>query len=820
MTGCSRFKSVLAMALLIVVFLAVPGAIPTARAQDVAEKSDSLRIDEIVVTSRKRDESLFEIPVSVTAFSADDIINKGLEELPDLVAFTPGFHYAENSVGRGGRFNRRIIFRGMNPRTDRQTRQSATVFIDGAPTIGSEIGSTDNYQRIEIIKGPQSAYFGRQTFSGAVNAVTKTPGNEFNGQISAESGKWGKSDFGVQIEGSIVQDKLAFRVSGRKYSTDGEYVNSGDPGSRLGSESTSDGSITLFFTPTEDFSAKLRVRRWQDDDGPSVGVSINQLQDSSLATCAPGGTFPNVWAGGLWPCGEVPFIGRDRVGMDATMTPALQALFGNPAITSQYIFDGVPTSFGLERNAEENSLILDWTLSNGMTISSITALNADDYASFEDLDRVVSATKGTCLPLAIDPTLTSCSGDTYQNQLTGNETFFQELRLTSSDENSFRWSVGVSYTKIEALLQGVTKTGTGFSTGGLNISATSNFNPKTSAIFGSIGWDFTDRFTLSVEGRYQEDEVVEGTVGGTQFEETFTSTNPRVILDFDVTDDTMVYASYAKGTQPGQFNAPVAVLPQGEIDQLRILQNCGTAADFDCLIRVPEEEVDSIELGIKSLFWGGRAQVSAALYMMDWTHIVAPNIVTITDTEGAGIGNPKNVQVNATGGQADLSGLELEGTVLLSEHFQLDATLNYVSSEIGDFESPDAATLLGYRQIEPLKNEFSRYPRTSGSLSLGYNNEFGADYNFFARGDYLYQGTTWMTNANVSKTPAFGTVNLRAGVVNDAWRIEAYATNVFDEEAYSAFQSFPDLSGVSGSRVIFAGFIPRQAYGIRATFFF
>jgi len=799
---------------------AVPGAISIASAQDDDESDDARRLDEIIVTSRKRDESVFDIPVAVTAFSAQDILNAGLEELPDLVSHTPGFHYAENSVGRGGRFNRRLIFRGMNPRTDRQTRQSATVFIDGAPTIGSEIGTTDNYSRIEIIKGPQSAHFGRQTFSGAINAVTKKPGNEFSGEVSAEAGSFGKSNFGLQFEGPLVEDKFFFRLSGRDNSTDGEYVNTGDPNSRLGAESTTDAGLGLFFTPNDRFSAKLRVRRWKDDDGPSVALAINQTEDFDLATCAPGGTGGNVWAGGVWPCGKVPVISRDRVGMDTTMTPALQALFFNPAITNNYIFDGVPKGMGLERNAEENSLVLDWELANGMTFTSITAKHKNEYSSFEDFDRRVSADLGTCLPLAIDPTLTACSGDTYNLNLTGNETFSQELRLTSASEQSFRWAIGVSYTEIEALLQGASKFGSGFSTTGVNLGNTSNFEPETSAIFGSIGWDFTDKFTLSVEGRYQDDKVVEGTVGGTQFSETFNSTNPRVILDFNPIEDTTIYVTYAEGSQPGQFNASVAGLPQEEIDQIRVIEDCGSASDFDCLIAVPEEEITNIEFGIKSLFWDGRAQISAAAYFMDWEQIVAANIVTIIDTEGVGLGDPKNVQVNTKGGQADLSGLEVEGTVMLTDHLTLDATISLVTSEIGLFESPDAGRYLGFRQINGLDNEFSRYPGTSGSLTLSYDNEFGADKGFFARGDYLYQGSTWMTNANVSKTGAWGTVNLRAGVKTDAWRIEFYSTNVFDEKGYSAFQNFPDLSFLSGSRMIFAGFIPRRASGIRASFFF
>ena len=616
----------------------VPGLVSVASAQGGESAEDRRALEEIIVTSRKREESLFDIPVAVTAFSAEDIVNAGLEELPDLVSHTPGFHYAENSVTRGGRFNRRLIFRGMNPRTDRQTRQAATVFIDGAPTIGSEIGTTDNYERIEIIKGPQSAYFGRQTFSGAINAITKTPGNEFGGQVNAEAGSWGRTDFGVQFEGPIVQDKFFFRISGREYSSDGEYVNSGDPSTRLGAESTQDLGLGLFFTPNDKFSAKLRVRRWQDEDGPSVGLSINAADHGSLANCQPGGT--GTFPGGDWICGKVPFVGRDQIGMDTTLTPALQSYFFNPAFEALYAFDPV-RRMGLDRDAEENSLVIDWELPNAMIISSITAKHKNEYSSLEDFDRRVTATEGTCGPLFIDPTQSSCSGDSYNMNLTGQETFFQEFRLTSSAEQSFRWMVGVSYTEVDAILQGPSKLGSSFLTSAPSFGAQRTFNPETSAIYGSIAWDVTNKFTVSVEGRYQEDKVIEGVIGSDEFSDTFTSENPRVILDFKPREDTTLWLTYAQGTQPGQFNATVAALPQAEIDQLRVIEDCGSASDFDCLVKVPEEEITMVEIGFKSLFWDGRAQISAAAYMMDWEKIVAANIVTIIDTEGAGMGSPK-----------------------------------------------------------------------------------------------------------------------------------------------------------------------------------
>jgi iron complex outermembrane receptor protein len=313
---------------------------------------------------------------------------------------------------------------------------------------------------------------------------------------------------------------------------------------------------------------------------------------------------------------------------------------------------------------------------------------------------------------------------------------------------------------------------------------------------------------LSAEARYQEDKVVEGNLGGTPLEETFTSNNPRVILDFEVTEDTMLYASFAQGSQPGQFNASLLGRTQDELDQIAAQGGGGIAVD--------EEEVTNIEFGVKSLFWDSRAQISAAVYFMDWDSIVAAEIIPIINADG----EPENVQVNSTGGQADLSGLELEGTVVLSENWTLDGTLSIVKADIGDFESPDALRLLGDRTIDTFGNVFSRYPEESGTLSLTYQNNVTTEHQFFARSDVIYRGENWMTNANVSEVGAVTTVNLRLGVETDAYRIEAYGANIFDEEGYTATQFFPDLSGISGGRMIFASFLPRATYGVRASFFF
>jgi iron complex outermembrane receptor protein len=757
-----------------------------------------LAIEEITVTSRKREETLMSVPVTVTAFGSKEIAEMALDELPDLVNFTPGFHYSEHSVGKGGRFNRRLIFRGMNPRTDRQTRQGATVFIDGAPILGSEIGSTDNYERIEIIKGPQSAYFGRSTFSGAINAVTKTPGDEWKSRISVEAANFGTTDISGQIEGPI-SDTLSMRLSARNYDTDGEYDNASDPGTTLGAESTKDVSLSLFAQPSDNLSVKLRLHSWVDDDGPSVGVFVARTEHPELFTCNPNG---HTVAGGKWLCGDVPFLGASAVGMDTIITPTLQSKYFSSAMLDSYdrIFQP-KQAMGLERHAKEVSLVIDYEMDNGMTLSLLTAAHENEYSSFEDFDRRVTSGKlGNYLGFM-------ASADTYSMAFTKNKDSSSEIRLTSAADSQINWMVGASYTSIEARLAGYSVLWGGSPNPNQSIST---FDPETRAIFASVSYDISDTLSLSVEARKQEDKVIEGTVGVEPLQNTFKSTTPRVILDYKPREGTTFYAIYAEGVNPGQFNAGLLNRTQAELDQITSQGGGGISVD--------EEEITNIEFGVKTRFWDDRAQITAAVYFSDWENAIAPEIISIVNAAGDG----ENIQVNSNGGQADLSGLEIEGTYLVSDNWTIDMTYSLNKSDINDFESPDAAVLFGSRTIDGMGNSFSRYPEKSSTLSAIYADTMESGNDWFARGDFIRQGKTWMTNANVTSTPAYSIFNLRAGVESDSWRVELYANNLFDKEGYSNLQLFPDLSGLSGpfTRGIMAGMIQQRSFGIRTTFDF
>ena len=765
---------------------------------NIYAQDGALAIEEIIVTSRKREETLMSAPVTVTAFGSKEIAEMALDELPDLVNFTPGFHYSEHSVGKGGRFNRRLIFRGMNPRTDRQTRQGATVFIDGAPILGSEIGSTDNYERIEIIKGPQSAYFGRSTFSGAINAITKTPSDEWKSRISVEAANFGTTDISGQIEGPI-SDTLSMRLSARSYDTDGEYDNASDPGTTLGAESTTDVSLSLFAQPSDNLSIKVRLHSWVDDDGPSVGVFVNRNEQGELFTCNPnGGTV----AGGKWLCGDVPYQGSSLVGMDTIITPVLQTKYFSSDMIASYDRMFQPKhAMGLERHAKEASLVIDYEMDNGMTLSFLTAAHENEYSSFEDFDRRVTAGMlGNYLGFM-------ASADTYSMSMTQNKDSSSEIRLTSAADSQINWMVGASYTSIEARLVGynVLWGGTPRPT-----QSVSTFDPETRAVFASVGYDINDTLSLSLEARKQDDKVIEGTLGNEPLQNTFSSTTPRLIVDYKPREGLTYYAIYAKGINPGQFNAGLLGRTQGELDQI--------AAQGGGGISVDEEEITNIEFGTKARFWDDRAQITAAVYFSDWENAIAPEILSIVNAAGDG----ENIQVNSNGGQADLSGLEIEGTFLVSDNWTIDMTYSLNKSDINDFESADALALFGNRTIDGMGNSFSRYPEKSSSLSAIYAETLESGNDFFARGDLINQGSTWMTNANVTSTPAYSVFNLRVGLQSDTWRAEVYANNLLDKKGYSNLQLFPDLSGLSGpfTRGIMAGMIQQRQIGIRTTFDF
>ena len=842
------------------------GFVSVANAQD----DERLQLEEITVTARKRDESIQDAPYTITALTSHDIEVKGINELQDIVSFSPGFFYSENAVGKNSRESRRLIFRGMNPRTDLMHRQAASVFIDGAPTIGPEFGGMESVERIEVLKGPQGAHFGRSTYTGALNIITKDPGEEFSGRIDVTSGQYGLSRRGISLDGPLT-DSIGYRLTASTYETDGHYDNAAVPNQKLGDRSTDDFALTLAFNPNDNLSAKLRFHTWKDDDGPDAATALDYR--SGYTNCQPGAmvgrqdgmTFPTVPLDYI--CGEVPMPSAAQIGMD-TGSPRALALMLSHLDGTFPLANGLrntpdmvaPDHFGLEREAQEVSLNVDYNFDNGMNLNVIYAAHENSYGSHNDLDR--RQTEGLAQTVEGGAIWgyfwLNHPADAQDLRMQSMEDSSWEVRLSSSDDQRLRWSVGYSDIEMDNISQ-IIGSMFGYTIPvnvpegvsiclyaacgayGQQTSNTANTQwatINTSAVYATLSYDVTDKLSLSAEVRRQKDDVYEGSNNYTGYGVTpkgfdptevrnaggeFTSTMPRFIADFKPNEDTTIYVSYAEGTLPGLFNPSLIGLSDSQLAE--VASQTGGAD-----IQVDEEVAENWELGLKRSFLDGRGFVSAAYYSTDLTNVHIPSVAFYTDVDADG----NSVQtltgnVTSQGGNAELSGLEVEGTVLLNENLTLGFTYALNDSELGNkFLSADAKDILGDNTLSQ-GNEFSRYPKTSGSLSLDFNKGVEAG-DLFARADLIYTGKMYASNAMVAHTGTGQKLNLRVGLDTEDYRFEVFCTNCFEDEQSKGLQAMWDLSGISGEmgggataagpRVLTVSLPDKRVFGVRASFNF
>ncbi len=304
------------------------------------ESSGSPVLEEITVTARKTEERLLDAPVSITAFSAEDIEKKGFTTLEDVARSSPGVQFSNQGGQIPGRYTSAIRFRGMNVNSDSPSLQLGSLFIDGIFVLGgTQSIPFDDVERIEVIKGPQSATYGRSTFGGAINYITRDPSlTEYSGKLSALGANFGESDISGSFEGPIIDDKLAFRIGGRYYNR-GSVFNASDGGG-LGEENSKSISLTFLAKPVEGLEVKLRGFHAQDEDGPSMGGLVQGWRNDSctgqrISTQDP--MFP-IASPMNYICGTVPEQGqaisalgdRNIINTITTLFPTRAALNGTP----------------------------------------------------------------------------------------------------------------------------------------------------------------------------------------------------------------------------------------------------------------------------------------------------------------------------------------------------------------------------------------------------------------------------------------------------------------------------------------------------------
>ncbi|MEE4453989.1 TonB-dependent receptor [Novosphingobium resinovorum] len=767
----------------------------TAQAQDAqAPQAESNPAGDIVVTARKTNESITEVPIAITALTADALQARDIKDMSDVAAFTPGLRNQNQSVGRNDRGYKQYIIRGVVPGSASSSRQSVTLFVDGAPVPGGNFEGVSDIERIEVVKGPQSAFFGRATFAGAINLVTRPPAYDWGGKLDASYASFGTYDLKGSIEGPIVSDVLAFRLGGHVYHTDGAYKDVNYPGERLGERDTKSISGTLRFDPTPDLHFKAFGVYWDDDDGLPANARYNQ----STWNCNGGAAA----AGSLnYTCGKLTGYPKDTVTWIQDLNPTAFAALQNG---SQLFGPNFIDHLGLHREAAQARVSMDWDIGT-WNVSALASYDVNKWNFMQTLfgydTRDIPSIGAANLPYAY-------------NLIQGgprDESYYGEVRLSTPRSKPIRATIGLNYLNQDYDVITTSYTGAGY---GVVTPRTLN-NTETIGLFGSVNWDITDALSVSGEARYQWDKQYQKTFSGTNpvFQDTFRSFTPRAILQYKVAPDSMVYASFSVGNRPGEFNS--AYYSQSQFVRSQIDQQANVSGV------VPEDKLYMYEAGYKGWLIDRKLRVMASAYYGQWKNRHIPSTILYYANEAAqASGVLSQIQVTAPAGKVDLAGLEMELLYLPHPDWMVEGTLGYAHTDIRRTYSADALAITG--NASPVGTQLPYYPEKTASLGVTWEHAYTDHLSPFVRVDAVYTDRIYESEANAAWIPQNVKVNLRVGAKVDNIRLEAFATNLFDDRtpssvarvAYNEYSATGTTRSVNGIIVSLAD--PRTV-GVRAS---
>ncbi len=706
--------------------------------------AQSFVLEELIVTARKVEESIQDVPASITAFSAEDIANRSIEELEDVAILTPGLTFEDYSNGGFGT----PVIRGGSQFNITQLEQNVSTFLDGVyipRSYAVDIG-TMNLERIEVVKGPQSALYGANAFLGAINYVSKSANlEEFEGDVSLTVGTDGRFDVSGAISIPIVAEKVALRVAAGASEFDGDFDNN-HPDANAGVSPGTDDSIGgwdkdsievgLVAQPTD--ALKLHLNYHSFDTESESRAQYRITRGSGTTNCSDALLFGFLPVQNLF-CGEIP---EEPVG-------------GNG-----FVLD--PRTFGLISETDIVRAGFSWDITDAISLSY----------QFANIEGEVFSAGGSDFDPLVPTVFFGLAGNSFSSFPVGNFDYdSHELKLEFTGDSGFYGMVGVYSSDGEDIDDG----GGGLVPfRGLDPIINGDFiffdgfasrDTEVDAIFGRVEFPlFDDKLIVSAEGRFTDESkvVVVGEMGTafTYEEDYFT---PRVSLDYKVNDDQSIYFSVAQGVKAGGVNDNALV---------------ETERFFDT------DENTTFELGSKNVFLDGALQLNATLFLVDWS-----DLQTSASPTGGSLFD-QTVTVN-TGG-AESKGLELDFLYAISESFTInggialiDATYDdgTISARIARNGSCDGIVCNANGDIGG--NELPRSSDTQWNLGGEYRTETSGGLEYFFRADLAGQSEQYVAEQNTATIPSRTLLNLRAGIGTDVWSAELWVTNATDEEYVS-----------------------------------
>ncbi len=751
------------------------------------------QLEEIIVTARKREEALIDIPFAVSAFSDADLTTSNLKNFVDLSQFAPGLTFQNATTNRADRGMPNIIIRGLNLQSFSGSSDPALFFIDGAPVFGGEVGSFVDIVRVEVLRGPQSAYFGRNTFSGAINLITRDPGDEFGGLAGLEYGRFGTTDLQLSVEGPVIPGALSFRLSGRSNKKGGHYINHASGERDIGEEKTTSLVGTLIATPSDKVRLKFRYDYTDIDDGPNAGFRFGR----TFGNCDPDGNGTMTYR-----CGQGPDIGiaESMVGHINAFDPSYfnnvgylenvverYSLFSDTS-TRQIDGEGVfIDGMGLAKRVYGATFQAAVDLPAGMTFDWISGYN-------KTLQQIVS--DENTLPRE---NLRVVLGDVFLVERYSKNSS-HEARLSSDSDRQLRWTAGASFVESEAITSCVA--GIFFAPRAFNCRPI--LKTETAGAFGGLYYDVSEKLTVSGELRVQNDKV---SVPSGDLAEEFDDFGGRITLQYTTAEGLMLFGNYGRGFRPGGFNSIFATLSQSEAASL----TANSGAELD----VEPETLDQFQVGVKGALLEGRLQGSAIGYWGEINDQQVQQVTSYTD-EATGLDVPITILNNI--GLLDLYGVELEARFQLTDEWMLQGSFARSHTEYVQGSCRICVTRGAMATDQDhLGNQTPKAPEFTAAASATYSRPvFGGGLDGFIRGEFLYESTEYALEANQFETGNRNIVNLRLGVETEVYRVEVYVTNLFDDDTYLFVTPNSDLDA-GGANAFVVGLPDKRAYGLRVT---
>ncbi len=775
----------------------------------IAQEADSEGgIEEIVVTAQKREEKSQDVPIAISAFSAETIEKRGLDDALDLQLLVPNLLIVGND---------RPTIRGIGNNAISPTADNGTgVLLNFAPIGVRPQDEFFDLERVEVLRGPQGTLYGRNTTGGTINAITRKPEAGFSGYVTAQYGSFDTRRAHGAI--NIGDDTIQFRAAGFYLKRDGYTKNLGtgadidgrDQYSWRGSlriNADADTKIDIVVQHSSEDSSRSRENKRLCKATPVLGCSPVELGfDSPDPTVRIVGGAPVF--GVIFQRLLSPFTG-------SLVAPGFNIYAGaqNPADLRTVATDYDSTFVG-KQTSVTGEISHDF---GGVSLIALTGFTKGNSEANTDYDNAVLPFR-FLVPVTYNldrrTRITTNELRTTDSFIATNRTFYQEFRAVSDLKGPFNFTAGVNFLNskgsasfqiyhpaIELLAANIFRLPQ--EAWKFN-SDTPDARTKSFAAFGETYYNVSDATKLTLGLRYTKDKKSIRTrtifLGAPPpyavASGSYDAFSGRIVLDHKLSDDNLLYASFSRGFKGGGLNVANAVAPT-----------------------FSPEFINAYELGSKNQFMDGKLQANFSGFYYDYKNLQ--------------LGQRLGTSVITVNSDAKVYGLESEFLLAPVRGLLLNANASYLHTRIGDLSTTDPANPAQWNPSLGAPTRTPAVPINLRGKQLPYAPKFkfsvGAEYtvplggsgwNATLRGDYSRQSSYFAREFNTSndRIKGWSVANAILRFSNDPATIsvEAYVKNIGNNDNITNSIIESDLVGSYRN----ARILEPRTYGVTTTFKF